>query len=355
MAGISTILEGNADGVAPSSELAAGPLFVVGMWRSGTSLLYALLNQHPQIALMYEGDLPLFGPFFLRAGGNSSWLARWDFWYSAIRRHDIDVSGIPSGIADAKTATEAVYREYARRKGATIWGDKSPNYYDSLTRLARLFPNARFIIIWRDPADICRSIARAGQKSSWFAKTGMIHRGLLGCRQLKRECDQIVARGLPVHQIQYEELTRDPEETMKGICNFLGIPFEPRMASLQNADRSAIASGQHHALVKSESIVSSEPRAEVLPVSVKKKIDRYIFLWQEASGGEWPVFPRSENFNPDRPSLLERMAHRVVYRALRAFDRTVPFIYGVAPLRLLKGYRALKRQYVKGEKLPSYQ
>jgi hypothetical protein len=32
-----------------------GPLFVLGMWRSGTSLLYALLNQHPQIALMYEG------------------------------------------------------------------------------------------------------------------------------------------------------------------------------------------------------------------------------------------------------------------------------------------------------------
>ena len=33
----------------PSAPMSAGPVFVVGMWRSGTSLLYALLNQHPQI------------------------------------------------------------------------------------------------------------------------------------------------------------------------------------------------------------------------------------------------------------------------------------------------------------------
>jgi hypothetical protein len=32
----------------------ANPVFVVGVFRSGTSLLYDLLNQHPQAALMYE-------------------------------------------------------------------------------------------------------------------------------------------------------------------------------------------------------------------------------------------------------------------------------------------------------------
>ena len=46
-------------------EQGHGPLFVVGMWRSGTSLFYALLNQHPQIKLMYEDELPLLWPLFL--------------------------------------------------------------------------------------------------------------------------------------------------------------------------------------------------------------------------------------------------------------------------------------------------
>jgi hypothetical protein len=42
----------------------AGPLFITGMWRSGSSLLYALLNKHPQVKLMYEADLALLRPVF---------------------------------------------------------------------------------------------------------------------------------------------------------------------------------------------------------------------------------------------------------------------------------------------------
>jgi hypothetical protein len=337
------------------SDSKSGPLFVVGMWRSGTSLLYALLNQHPQIALMYEGDLPLFWPFFLLPGGKSNWLARWDFWYAAARRHGLDVSKVPNNIADPRAAAEAICTEYARQKGAAIWGDKSPNYYDSLPRLLRDFPAASFIIIWRNPAGICRSILRAAEESPWFAKKGMILRALLGCRELKRGCDQLVANGAPVHQIQYEELIRNPEGAMRRVCEFLRVPFDPRMASLEDADRSAIANGEHHALVKGRSIVSSAERSEVLSELLKKKIDRYNRLWREEYGGSWPALAHPEQLGSERPSFLERLSDRILYRSLRAWDRTVVFIYGLAPLRLLKGYRAFKQQYAKSEKLPSYQ
>ena len=50
---------------AQNLGMSDGPVFVVGMWRSGTSLLYALLNQHPQIGLMYESDMLTLSPLFL--------------------------------------------------------------------------------------------------------------------------------------------------------------------------------------------------------------------------------------------------------------------------------------------------
>src|ERR1700687_1378664 len=99
-----------------SCRLADGPVFVVGMFRSGTSLLYALLNQHPQIALMYEGDLAHLQALFWIPRDTTRWLRRWEFWNTALARHKFDTSVIPDGIRDLKTAVQAVYTEYARQK-----------------------------------------------------------------------------------------------------------------------------------------------------------------------------------------------------------------------------------------------
>src|SRR6516162_10839373 len=97
------------------------PLFVIGIWRSGTSLLYALLNKHPQIGLMYEGDLFLLRPLFWMPGAGSRWLARWEFYNGAVSRHGLDAKRIPSTISRLSTAIEKAYQEYARQKDALIW------------------------------------------------------------------------------------------------------------------------------------------------------------------------------------------------------------------------------------------
>src|SRR5258707_14868175 len=246
---------------APMSE---GPLFVVGMWRSGTSLLYALLNQSPHIGLMYESDLALLSSLFLLPRKSSWWLNKVDSWNGALTRHKIDPGAIPENISDLPGAFGAVAQQYAKAKGATVWGCKSPSYYDCMTELATWFPNAKFIVIWRDPAEVCRSIVRAAEKSPWFARPGMDLRALLGCRRMKKEADELVGRGAAIHQLQYDDLVRDPAAAVTAICDFIGVPFDPRMASLEGADRSAGYNGDHHSMVKSSRIVPNRERPEVL-------------------------------------------------------------------------------------------
>jgi hypothetical protein len=330
-----------------SSPLARwrGPLFVVGMWRSGTSLLYALLNKHPQIGLMYEGDLFLLGPLFWLPGAGSRWLARWEFWNKALKRHKLDASRIPLNISRLRIAMERAYQEHAHQKGALIWGDKSPNYYDSLTHLARDFPDARFVIIWRDPAAICLSVVRAANENSWFQRRGMTHRVLMGYKALKTQCDRLVSEGVPVHQMQYEVLVKDPAGTMGDVCKFLGVTFVPAVASLDGADRSAIYEGEHHSLVKGERIISSLDRQEALPTDLKRKIERYVSLWRQESGGKWPILSFSHNGASAKPSLRERLFDRALYRSLRMLDSTAAFVYCSAPLWLLKRFRAFTRRY----------
>ena len=328
-----------------ASALRPGPLFVVGMWRSGTSLLYALLNQHSQISLMYEAELPVLRPLFMLRGGKSDWTKRWNFWNSALDRHQISADGIPDSVKDLASAVRAVYGQFALRKGATIWGGKSPNYYDSLDRLAEEFPQAQFIVIWRDPADICRSILRAAEKDTWFSKRGITHRALFGLERMKQECDRLVSGGVPVHQIEYEDLIYHPADLMQGICRFLEVPFEERMASLQGADRSAIYEGEHHEGVKSEKIAGKKPRPEVLPVALKRKIQRYTSFWRTQYGGAWPPVSADLRDEPVKiPGMLERVKDRLLFRALRSLDAAVVYIYCFAPLWLLGKYREVKSQ-----------
>ena len=327
-----------------SASMSAGPLFVVGMWRSGTSLLYALLNQHPQIGLMYESDFALLSPLFVVPRKSSSWIPKVDSWNGVLTRHKIDASSIPEDTVGLPNAFRAVAEQYARKKGANIWGCKSPNYYDCMNQLADWFPNAKFIVIWRDPADVCRSIVRAAEKSPWFARPGMDLRALLGCRRMKEEADHLMRRGIAIHQLQYDDLVREPEASLTSICDFIGVPYDPKMNTLEGSDRSAIYNGAHHSMVKSATIVANRQRPEVLAPQFKNKIERYVAFWRKQNNGSWPVNAAvSEGTKP--ASWLERTSDRIKHALLRTADVSVPVLYSLIPIAIWQRYRKAKSRY----------
>ena len=320
-----------------------GPLFLVGVWRSGTSLLQTLLNQHSRIGLMYEAELPLLKPLFLGGNAKSDWLERWEFWNSALTRHRIEAEDVLQPAVDLRNTSETVYRRYARRNGAAIFGEKSPNYWDCLDQVSKTFPSAGFIVLWRNPLAVCRSVMSAGQSEPYFAKRGMLLRSLLACHKLREQCDLLLKRGIAVHEVHYEELVRDPAATLQGICAFLEISLESRMISLEDADRLSVYAGQHHSLVKGDRIVSSEQRPENLPGKFKDKIDRYVALWREQSGGAFPRYVSPASADAGKPGFLEQQWDRLALWFLRRMDAAVVSIYCWAPLWLLRAWRGRKR------------
>lgn len=320
-------------------NLAPGPLFVVAMWRSGSSLIYALLNKHPQVALTFEADLWLSRSVFRKPARYCDWAARWEFSNHAFTRHGISANDLPRGIADFPKAFTAFHQAFAARKGALIWGDKSPVYFDSLPVLARLFPQARFIIQWRDPVATANAIARAAQTG--FKRPGAYVRGLLGYPALKRGVDWLLSHGQPVFQVTYEELTRDTAKVMRAICRFLEIPYGDELATLRDADRSAVFEGPNFALLRGNEIVSA-PRPLVLDRAAQQKINGYVKLWKRRYNDEWPPSPM-----PDADvavsGLAQRVGDQLAYRAVRAFEEFREVCYAYAPMAVLQSFRNRRR------------
>jgi hypothetical protein len=328
----------------PSTD-SVPPIFITGVWRCGATLLYLLLNQHPDIALLYESDLPVLWPMFRSSSGRKVWVDKWEYWNASISRHDLDPARLASPVHSLGEAFELAGREFAARRGKSRWGCKSPSYFDRVDSLATNFPDARVIVVWRDPEEICRSAMKAagsGASASWFARPGTIHKSVMASEVLHRQVDKAVANGASVYQIHYRDLVSDTANVMRQVCEFLEVSFDPGVTSLDKADRSAVFKGAHHTFARGSSIVSTESRHEELPPQLAKKIASYRAYWKARNGDNWMLSQRFPESDAKMPNLWRRTADRLLYKALRLGDIAPRMAFSILPLSAWQMYRKLK-------------
>ncbi|MBA2435780.1 MAG: sulfotransferase [Chthoniobacterales bacterium] len=256
-----------------SGTAAGGPLFVVGMYRSGTTLLYALLNQHPEIALLYECDaLAVPGPSASSARW-PRWIERNELWNDVLTRHRIERGEI--GSHDLR----GLYQAFSGRSGAQFYGEKAPAYARWLPKMLRNFPQARLIVVLRELPEIYQSVLDAGRKGSrFFRRRGQLPRLLWSHRAMMRDLGRL--KQTPVFLLRYREVVSDASEVGKRICDFLGLPFNDAMSSLVGADFSAIYAAPHHDWVRSERIV----RRFADRAAVSFQLQRDLKMFGQASG-----------------------------------------------------------------------
>jgi hypothetical protein len=326
--------------LAPTQSMR--PLFVLSVWRSGSSLLYTLLNQHSKIALLYEGDLPQLHLYLWGRLRSGAWRERWEFWNQGPSRHGVALESMPAEVSDVWEATRIVYQAVARRKQATIWGEKTPHWYDCPLRQAERFPDARFIFLWRDLHAVIGSMTRAATTHNFFRKKSLTRKVFLGNEKLKEACDTIRAQGRPVHEVNYEDLTSNTFECMQEICQFLEVPFETGVTCLEGADRSAIlrGEGEHHTMVHRDVIVGDRKQVEPLSPAMRAKIGRYICRSKKRYGGKWPKYPLQLPEGTKPPSLVELWRDRTVYQSAVYWDKAVTLIYAITPVALPRLWRS---------------
>ena len=98
--------------------------------------------------------------------------------------------------------------------------EKSPSHIRKCNDIFRLYPDAKFVAIVREPRDVVASFKRRG-----VPVDRSIRNWLLAYRSLLRW----QAQGLPVFAIQFESLIKNPTKTLHEICGYLGLSYESTM------------------------------------------------------------------------------------------------------------------------------
>ena len=210
------------------------PIFIVGVGRSGTTLIRQMINSHSKIAIPYESHfITKYINQLLEYGNladNANFerllkdlcaepiLKNWD-WAPSVQ--DM-ISSNPN--RDLASILSHFWGLYALKHGKTMWGDKS-DYLDRMYQIRQLFPNAKFVHIVRDGRDVANSVMKMPwgptnikQAAEWWATHVR-----LGCAMGRMlDSEQYM-------EVRYEDLVADPELKLKEICEFLEVEFEPGM------------------------------------------------------------------------------------------------------------------------------
>jgi hypothetical protein len=218
------------------------PLVLLGVSRSGTTLLRVILDRSPGLAIPDESFfVPLLSrrhrgrvdaAAFLDDVRRIPAVAGWGLAPDEVAPRLRD--GMPVGEAVA-----AIYEAYAEREGKPRWGDKTPMYMRHLRLLERLFPAAQYVHLVRDGRDAATSFLRMPEGT--YTRTWAHPETAAAFACLWRiEVEAASALGRRVgakryHETRYEDLVADPERVVRAICDFAGLPFTQAMLEYPGA------------------------------------------------------------------------------------------------------------------------
>ncbi len=208
----------------PGSSSSPKPVFVVGMMRSGTSLIEQIIASHPSAA--GAGEL--------------------DFWNDAVRKRRPGVQRelLP---ADTRKQLSSAYLQTLTRYSSHALRvvDKSTFNSDYLGIIHTVFPQARILYVQRDPIDTCLSCY-----FQQFSTALTFTMDLSDLAHYYRQHHRLISHWRAVLppgtllMVPYEELVLEQEKWTRQIIDFLGLEWDPRCLEFEKTERTVLTASQ---------------------------------------------------------------------------------------------------------------
>jgi hypothetical protein len=204
-------------------------VFVVGMNRSGTTLLRMMLDAHPQLTIPPETH---FVPDLIKAcrepdatpedalAAMKSAREWGDFGFS-----DEQMLGRLRALPKLRPgpAVRTFYEAYMAEQGKPRWGEKTPTYVQKMKLIQRALPEARFVHVIRDGRDVALSVLdRTVRDLTAGDVGGRWQKKITKAREDAPQLEHYM-------EIRYEDLILDTEPVLRRVADFIDLPWDDAM------------------------------------------------------------------------------------------------------------------------------
>lgn len=200
--------------------------FIVGVGRSGTTLLRMMLDSHSTLAIPPETNFGAAPPAFERGGVKAAVeaMVASEFWGDYNLPADDFARWVDDrGVTTLSDVLRAFYELYAERRGKSRWGNKTPYHLARMTLIQEILPEACFIHLVRDGRDVALSTVPV-----WFGAddvAGVAKEWAWGLMAARRQAPELNS----YTEVRYEDLVREPAATLRGLCELLELEWEEGM------------------------------------------------------------------------------------------------------------------------------
>jgi len=243
------------------------PIFIVGTGRSGTTLLFEILAQHPQVAWLSKTcdifpNKPFVSQLFLRAidipfAGKvltsvlhpREWYSFWEYWCKGFGNpcRDLFANDVTTGNMDIRNTLSKIVTNKRNRMMLKITG------WPRIGFLREIFPNAKFIHIVRDGRSVANSLIsqkwwwgwRGPQNWRWgqLSETQMrlwekYDKSFIALSAIEwmilMNSFEKAKKNLPddkYFEVKYEKLCSSPTDVLKDITGFCNLPWSSKIVS----------------------------------------------------------------------------------------------------------------------------
>ncbi len=197
------------------------PVFLFSLPRSGSTLLQRMLGTHSQISTVSEPWILLPYLHSLRQSGTYS-----EYWHrNMVGAIDDLCDALPNGREDyLHEIRELALRLYAKaaQPGVPYFLDKTPRYNLIVDDVMNLFPDGRFVVLWRNPLAVVASVLETFSGGRWMTH---LHKVDL-FEGLERLLDAYARRSGEFASVRYEDLVSEPAAEAGRVVAHLGLDWE---------------------------------------------------------------------------------------------------------------------------------
>ena len=211
----------------------AKKIFILGVGRSGTSLLQSIMHSHSRVSFLKENQIL---KNIMRGNLNED-LKEHDLLKALLETTKIQrVLREPSiiNLSSPLNAYESIIKDYisTTSKSLVYIGDKDPGNIDYFEKIYEIFGESKFLLMVRDP----RAVIASRMKAKWSKKYPFVLQILLYYAQQKL-CYKKLSKNsdIPILIIRYHDLVNNFRLEVEKILNWLDLEFEEECLSFQKS------------------------------------------------------------------------------------------------------------------------